>query len=108
MTGGLAYVLRTEGSEMVRKDFVDLLDIDADEDRWLRLVLEQHSTFTASPVANRLLASVGRLPLLRVQPVHFQGTIEAAWQAVLASLRPEVSAIAPVPSSEALQSAIYA
>jgi len=108
MTGGLAYVLRSEGGEMLRRDFVDLLEIDAKEDRWLRPVLENHVSFTASPVANRLLASVGRLPLLRVQPIHFQGSMESAWRAVLAQLRAEIPVVTQLPPAETLQSAICA
>jgi len=36
--------------------------------------------FTASPRAARLLSRREALPLLRVQPLHFQGTIEATWR----------------------------
>ncbi len=86
MTGGLAYVLRAEASEVLHRDFVDLLDIDSDEERWLRRVLHEHVRLTSSPRALRLLSRTAALPLLRVQPVHFQGAIHAAWNPVLTKL----------------------
>jgi hypothetical protein len=33
-----------------------------------------------------LLSRRGALPLLRVQPLHFQGTVEATWNPILAQL----------------------
>src|SRR5882672_3096503 len=86
MTGGLAYVLRAEAEDVLHRDFVQLADTDSDEQSWLRRVLEEHAHFTASPRAARLLSRRGALPLLRVQPVHFQGTVEATWNPVLAQL----------------------
>jgi glutamate synthase domain-containing protein 3 len=86
MTGGLAYVLRAEADEVIHRDFVTLADIERFEDMWLRRVLEEHSRFTASPRAARLLSRQGRLPMVRVQPIHFQGSVEATWMQVLAGL----------------------
>ncbi|MGB2898457.1 MAG: glutamate synthase large subunit [Candidatus Acidiferrum sp.] len=86
MTGGLAYVLRAEAEDVLHRDFVQLAETDSDEQSWLRRALEEHAHFTASPRAARLLSRRGALPLLRVQPVHFQGTIEATWNPVLAQL----------------------
>ncbi|PYT51231.1 MAG: glutamate synthase large subunit [Acidobacteria bacterium] len=86
MTGGLAYVLRAEAEDVLHRDFVQLAETDSDEQSWLRRVLEEHAHFTASPRAARLLSRRGALPLLRVQPVHFQGTVEATWNPVLAPL----------------------
>ncbi|HXM95966.1 MAG TPA: glutamate synthase large subunit [Candidatus Dormibacteraeota bacterium] len=107
MTGGLAYVLRAEAEDVLHRDFVALAEIDALEETWLRRILEQHVNFTASPRAARLLSRSGVLPLLRVQPVHFQGTIEATWSPVLAQLNartfaaaaahvPQISTVAPI------------
>jgi len=86
MTGGLAYVLRAEAEDVLHRDFVQLTETDSDEQSWLRRALEEHAHFTASPRAARLLSRRGALPLLRVQPVHFQGTVEATWNPVLAQL----------------------
>src|ERR1700682_5076348 len=107
MTGGLGYVLRAEAEGVLHRDFVALAEIDALEETWLRRILEQHVNFTASPRAARLLSRSGVLPLLRVQPVHFQGTIEATWSPVLAQLNartfaaaaahvPQISTVAPI------------
>lgn len=87
MTGGLAYVLRSEAEEVLHRDFVALHELDEMEESWLRRVLEQHVHFTGSPRASRLLARRGPLPFARVQPIHFQGSIEATWRPVLASLK---------------------
>ena len=86
MTGGLAYVLRAEAEDVLHRDFVQLAETDSDEQSWLRRALEEHAHFTASPRAARLLSRRGALPLLRVQPLHFQGTVEATWNPVLAQL----------------------
>jgi glutamate synthase (ferredoxin) len=83
MTGGLAYVLRAEAEDVLHRDFVTLAEIDSQEEVWLRRALREHEHFTGSPRAARLLSRRGALPLLRVQPVHFQGTIEATWTPIL-------------------------
>jgi glutamate synthase domain-containing protein 2/glutamate synthase domain-containing protein 3 len=87
MTGGLAYVLRAEAEDVLHRDFVQLVETDCDEQAWLRRALDEHVHFTASPRAARLLSRRGALPLLRVQPVHFQGTVEATWNPILAQFK---------------------
>jgi glutamate synthase (NADPH/NADH) large chain/glutamate synthase (ferredoxin) len=87
MTGGLAYVLRAEAEDVLHREFVALADTEADEQLWLRRVLEAHQHLTASPRAARLLSRKGVLPLVRVQPVHFQGTIADTWKPVLERLQ---------------------
>jgi glutamate synthase domain-containing protein 3 len=87
MTGGLAYVLPAEAEDVLHRDFVTLAEIDSDEEIWLRRTLEEHVHFTVSPRAARLLSRRGGLPFLRVQPVHFQGTVEATWSPVLAQFK---------------------
>jgi len=87
MTGGLAYVMHAEAEDVLHREFVALADIEADEQLWLRRVLEAHEHFTASPRAARLLSRRGALPLVRVQPVHLQGTIADTWRPVLERLR---------------------
>ncbi len=87
MTGGLAYVMHAEAEDVLHREFVALADIEADEQLWLRRVLEAHQHFTASPRAARLLSRRGAPPLVRVQPVHLQGTIADTWRPVLERLR---------------------
>jgi glutamate synthase domain-containing protein 3 len=108
MTGGLAYVLRAEAEDVLHKDFVSIAEINSDEESWLRRVLEEHVHFTSSPRAARLLSRRGALPLLRVQPVHLQGTIEAVWQPVLDRLRQRPIALAATQGAQITQSQIHA
>jgi glutamate synthase domain-containing protein 3 len=108
MTGGLAYVLRAEAEDVLHREFVTLAELDSDEENWLRRTLEEHVYFTASPRAARLLSRRGTLPLVRVQPVHFQGTIEATWAPILAQLQRRHT-ILPAPVAAPLsQAAIHA
>ncbi|MGA2421667.1 MAG: hypothetical protein ABSG69_16440, partial [Candidatus Acidiferrum sp.] len=99
-TGGLAYVLRSGAEEVVHRDFVNLVDITDEEELWIGRVLEQHVHLTGSPCAVRLLARRAGLPLLRVQPLHFQGTIEDTWRPLLDAL-PEPALL--LPSNDAAQ-----
>jgi glutamate synthase domain-containing protein 3 len=81
MTGGLAYVLRREVDQVLNLEFVQAHELEDEEERQLRVLLEAHVAHTGSPVAFRLLLQKTCLPFLRVQPVHFQGTLETAWRA---------------------------
>jgi glutamate synthase domain-containing protein 3 len=87
MTGGLAYVLRADAEEVLHPDFVKLAEIEQQEEEWLRQALEEHVHHTHSPRAGRLLTRRGALPLMRVQPIHFQGSVEATWKPVLAQFQ---------------------
>jgi glutamate synthase (NADPH/NADH) large chain len=108
MTGGLAYVLRAEAEDVLHRDFVTLAELDSDEETWLRRTLEEHVHFTASPRAARLLSRHSALPLMRVQPLHFQGTIEATWRPILAQLKRRHS-ILPAPVTAPIsQAALHA
>ena len=108
MTGGLAYVLRAEADEVLHRDFVSLTDTDANEQLWLRRILEEHLHFTASPRAARLLSRRGALPLVRVQPVHLQASVEDTWKPVLARLRQGESLLAAPELPEISQAAMHA
>ena len=88
MTGGLAYVLRAEAEDVLHKDFVKLEEIEAVEQTWLRRALQEHVNLTQSPRAARLLSRRGSLGLMRIQPVHFQGSIEKTWTPLLSSFDP--------------------
>ena len=83
MTGGLAYVLRAEAVDVLHNDFVQLQEIEPAEELWLRNALQEHVDLTGSPRAARLLSRRGTLGLMRVQPVHFQGTVEQTWAPLL-------------------------
>jgi glutamate synthase domain-containing protein 3 len=108
MTGGLAYVLRAEADEVLHREFVALEEISASEETWLRRVLEEHLHFTSSPRATRLLSRRTALPLVRVQPLHFQGTIEDTWKPVLAGLKPREPVLVAPHSSQISQAVVHA
>ncbi len=108
MTGGLAYVLRAEADDVLHRDFVTLEENDSAEEHWLRRVLEEHLHFTKSPRAGRLLSRRGALPLMRVQPVHFQGSLEATWKPVLAQLESRPDVLAAAAAARSAQTAIPA
>ncbi len=108
MTGGLAYVLRAEVDEVLHREFVTLAETEPSEQLWLRRVLEAHQHFTRSPRAARLLSRRGELPLVRVQPVHLQGTIADAWKPVLERL-PQHEDLLVAPELPAIsQAAVHA
>src|SRR5271165_1560751 len=81
MTGGLAYVLRREAEHVLNLEFVQAHELEEAEEQHLRRLLEAHVAHTSSPVAFRLLLQKTSLPFLRIQPLHFQGTLETAWRA---------------------------
>jgi glutamate synthase (ferredoxin) len=106
MTGGLAYVLRSEADQVLNLEFVQPHDLEEDEETHLRTLLQNHHALTASPRALRLLSSKRHLPFVRVQPLHFQGTVEAAWQSVAPYLQEFVSAVPmEAPASSSLSAA---
>ena len=92
MTGGLAYVLRSEADHVLNPEFVQSHELDADEERNLRRFLEMHFALTDSPVALRFLAMRPSLPFVRIQPIHFQGTVSSAWRAALLHPTEEIPA----------------
>ena len=108
MTGGLAYVLRAEADEVLHREFVTVNEMEADEELWLRRVLEEHLHFTASPRASRLLSRKNGLPFVRVQPVHFQGSIADTWTPVLARLKQRETLLVAPQGSRISQAAALA
>ena len=82
MTGGLAYILRSEMDHVLNLEFVQAHELEEAEESNLRRLLESHLALTDSPVARRLLAKRASLPFVRIQPIHFQGTIQDAWKSV--------------------------
>jgi glutamate synthase domain-containing protein 3 len=108
MTGGLAYIMRAEAEDVLHQEFVAVADLEADEQSWLRRVLEAHQRLTGSPRAARLLSKRGALPLVRVQPVHFQGTIADTWKPVLELLQEREPSPIPLELSPISQAALHA
>ncbi|HEY6266619.1 MAG TPA: glutamate synthase large subunit [Candidatus Acidoferrum sp.] len=108
MTGGLAYVLRAEAEDVLQRDFVTIAETDTDEQAWLRRSLEEHVHFTASPRAARLLSRRGALPLVRVQPIHFQGTVEATWSPILAQFKHRLDILTAPIAAPISQTALHA
>jgi glutamate synthase (ferredoxin) len=82
MTGGLAYILRSEADHVLNLEFVQAHELEEIEEQQLRRLLETHVALTGSPKAFRMLALESPLPFVRIQPLHFQGTLETAWRAV--------------------------
>jgi glutamate synthase (ferredoxin) len=78
MTGGLAYILRSEMEYVLNQEFVQAHELEPEEENRLRLLLEAHVAHTDSPLASRLLLRKS-LPFVRIQPIHFQGTVQTAW-----------------------------
>src|SRR5690348_3444661 len=107
MTGGLAYVLRAEAEDVLHKEFVNVAEVEPVEESWLRRVLQEHLHHTSSPRAARLLSRCGPLPMVRVQPVHFQGTVEAAWSPLLSGLHRESPAPSLVAGAAAASQALH-
>jgi glutamate synthase (NADPH/NADH) large chain len=108
MTGGLAYIMRAEAEDVLHQEFVAVADLEADEQPWLRRVLEAHQRLTGSPRAARLLSKRGALPLVRVQPVHFQGTLADTWKPVLELLQEREPSPIPLELSPISQAALHA
>jgi len=108
MTGGLAYVSRAEAEDILHREFVALHEMDSEEEDWVRRALEEHFHFTKSPRAARLLSRRGTLPLMRVQPVHFQGTVEATWKPVLDLTRGRTGILAAAVGAAVTRAAIPA
>ena len=93
MTGGLAYLLRTDANDYFNDDFLNrdsvrLATLEPKEEQWLRRILRRHLQLTGSPRAAELLACAA-LPLNRVEPVAPPCTIQDAWASILAHLAAE-------------------
>ena len=89
MTGGLAYVLRHEAEHVLNLEFAQAHELEETEEQRLRQLIETHFSLTDSPVALRLLTMGSSLPFVRIQPIHFQGTVPTVWRAAPAALSAE-------------------
>jgi glutamate synthase domain-containing protein 3 len=108
MTGGIAYVLRAEADDVLHREFVQLAELVPAEENWVRRVLKEHVRLTGSPRASRILSRRGALPMVRVQPVHFRGTLEATWSPLLAKLGSPAPVALAVAEQPAVSQAIHA
>ena len=108
MTGGLAYVLRSEAEDVLHRDFVSVAELDANEETWVRRVIEEHVQHTDSPRAAKFLMRPDALPFVRVQPIHFQGTIEATWTPILDKLRGPDALLPALPETQSSQPLLLA
>jgi glutamate synthase (ferredoxin) len=93
MTGGLAYLLRTDANDYFNDDFLNrdsvrLATLNPKEEQWLRRILRRHLQLTGSPRAAELLACAA-LPINRVEPLAPPCTIEDTWASILARLAAE-------------------
>ena len=95
MTGGLSYLLRSEAENVLNLEFVQAHELEDEEERRLRQLLESHYALTDSPVALRLLTLRSPLPFVRIQPIHFQGSLETAWRAMPTTVLDPVPATVP-------------
>jgi glutamate synthase (ferredoxin) len=92
MTGGLAYVLRSEAENVLNEEFVQALELEEHEERYMRFLLEAHVHHTGSPRASRLLTQSVPLPFLRIQPLHLRESLESTWRVFPAAFREPVPA----------------
>jgi glutamate synthase domain-containing protein 3 len=93
MTGGLAYLLREDAERSIachatNRESVRFAEIENQEERWLRRILQRHVQRTGSPRAAELL-SRSALPLLRMEPVAPPCTIEESWSSILSRIAAE-------------------
>jgi glutamate synthase (NADPH/NADH) large chain len=80
MSGGIAYVL--DLSEIrVNMEMVDLDQVDPEEGKFLREVLERHHAETGSAVAARLLADWDPGRFTKIMPKDYKRVLSAASQA---------------------------
>jgi len=86
MTGGLAYVHRSEVDHVLNLEFVQAHELEDEEESNLRRLLESHVALTDSPVAAKLLSRRSVIPFVRIQSIHFQGTLESAWKGIAANV----------------------
>ncbi len=94
MSGGVAYVLDSEGDFLTRCNLgmVDLEKVDAEEDRReLRTLIERHHRDTGSDVAARILAAFDRylMQFVKVMPIDYRRVLEQQKAAAVAGATTE-------------------
>jgi len=85
MSGGIAYVLDTEGTfpSRVNREMVELEDLDSEDDVRLYGLIERHMTETGSTVAKSLLAdwSNSLQRFVKVMPTDYRRVLDAEQRA---------------------------
>ena len=88
MTGGLAYLIHPvayENQHRINRESVRIAKIEAQEEQWLRRILQRHVELTGSPHASGLLY-YSALPLVRIEPVQPPCSVEESWAPILSRL----------------------
>ena len=105
MTGGLAYLLRSEMENVLNAEFVQAHELEGPEEACLRALIEAHCQRTGSPRAARLLAQPALHHFVRIQPIHLQESVEGVWRAFSAAAPDPVgvpaAGLLPVPDAAA-------
>ncbi len=81
MTGGLAYLLRSEMEDVLNAEFVQAHELEEIEEQHLRALIELHHQRTGSPRAARMLSRHSIRNFVRIQPIHLQESLEGVWRA---------------------------
>jgi glutamate synthase domain-containing protein 3 len=105
MTGGLAYILRSEMENVLNREFVQSHELEQQEESCLRSLIEVHFQRTGSPRAARFLAQRTLHNFVRIQPIHLQESLEGVWRAFSSGVHDPVAipepAVLSVPASPA-------
>ena len=98
MSGGVAYVYDPRRKLPVRlnPEMVEIEPLDADDDRWLRQVVERHRHETSSAVAARLLSdwAASAANFVKVMPTDYKRVLRAAERARVAGTDEMVAVMA--------------
>ena len=88
MTGGLTYLLQDSLAAYVCNDqSVQAVQLELQEELWLRRVLRRHEHLTGSPRAAQLLSSDAELPFIRIEPISRPCPIAETWETILGRLK---------------------
>jgi glutamate synthase (NADPH/NADH) large chain len=84
MSGGIAYLLDADLRNL-NAETVDIEPLDADDESFLRDLVERHHAETGSAVAGRLLAGWDAVPgrFAKIMPKDYKRVLAAAMQAEL-------------------------
>ena len=87
MTGGLAYLLRSEMENVLNGEFVQAHELEEQEESCLRALIQLHHQRTGSPRAARILRQHNLHNFVRIQPMQLQESVEGVWRAFSAEAR---------------------
>jgi glutamate synthase domain-containing protein 3 len=95
MTGGLAYILRSEMENVLNREFVQPHELTEQEEVHLRALIGEHFQRTASPRAARILPQRSLHNFVRIQPIHLQESLEGVWSVFPGGVRDPVAVAVP-------------